>query len=79
MGNSRFLCRGIDIDSDSYVLFICKEETLKRINRMEQSRIDQRIDHANESLRQKERGKYFLRTDIYQVKIEGEREWLVMR
>ena len=45
MGNSRFLCRGIDIDSDSYVLFICKEETLKELTEWS-NRIDQRIDHA---------------------------------
>lgn len=40
-----FCVGGIDIDSDSYVLFICKEETLKELTEWS-NRIDQRIDHA---------------------------------
>ena len=40
-----FCVGGIDIDSDSYVLFICKEETLKELTEWS-NRIDQRIEHA---------------------------------
>lgn len=40
-----FCVGGIDIDSDSYVLFICKVETLKELREWS-NRIDQRIDHA---------------------------------
>ena len=40
-----FCVGGIDIDSDSYVLFICKEETLKELTEWS-NRIDQRIDYA---------------------------------
>ena len=40
-----FCVGGIDIDSDSYVLFICEVETLKELTKWS-NRIDQRIDHA---------------------------------
>ena len=40
-----FCVGGIDIDSDSYVLFICEVETLKELTEWS-NRIDQRIDHA---------------------------------
>ena len=40
-----FCVGGIDIDSDSYVLFICEVEMLKELTEWS-NRIDQRIDHA---------------------------------
>ena len=40
-----FCVGGVDIDSDSYVLFICKDETLKELTEWS-NRIDQRIDRA---------------------------------